>query len=285
MSLSFCVSRHLPTQSCSSMRNTCCSVNRACSRILNVLSDKIPRNLFVDFSHELIDRDYVFQNCLEGELWDDIKNGLSDEENEELWAQLGWIVKEIHSIPHRHFGPPAPMHPFDLWSDAVISWITDMLNDMQRFQLPCKDAVNFLQIVKAGRRHLDAITQPRLVHGDLWQRNILVGRNNGNIEITAVLDAERAFWGDPAAEWIFSFLDIPARFWQAYGELDSDRSAIFRRRVYEGRGAIQLCLEAWRFHFDDSPFRRILQRVTEEFASCATWVSKPIASLYDSQSA
>ena len=232
-------------------------------QMMNTASDKTPRNLFVDFSRLHIDRDYVFQNYLPGELWDDIKSDLSDEENERLWFQLGAIVRKIHSIPGAYFGPPAPMQQFDCWSDAMIAWISWMLADMQDFHLPCKDAADFLQIVKNGRRHLDKVTRPKLVHGDLWQKNILIGRDNCAVEITAVLDAERAFWGDPEAEWIFSFLDIPDAFWQSYGHLRVDKSALFRRLIYEGRGAIQLCLEAWRFRFDDSSFRQTLHRVID----------------------
>ena len=243
-------------------------------QVLNTVSGKIPRNLFVDFSRGHIARDYVFQNYLPGTLWDDIKTGLSDEENEQLWCQLGGIVNKIHSIPGANFGPPDPVQQFGSWSDAMIALISNMLTDMQEFHLPCKDAAEFLQIVKSGRWHLDKVTQPRLVHGDLWQKNILIGRYNGFVEITAVLDAERAFWGDSEAEWIFSFLDIPEAFWQSYGKLQIDRSALFRRLVYTGRGAMQLCLEACRFRFDDLSFRRTLQRTIEKLSTFDAWMAK-----------
>lgn len=64
---------------------------------------------------------------------------------------------------------------------------------------------------------------------------------------------ERAFWGDPAAEWIFAFLDIPVEFWRAYGRdlstpmLDGD--AAFRRCCDQARGALQLILDAHRHGF------------------------------------
>lgn len=231
--------------------------------ILNRLCARTPQNLFVDFSRSLIDRDYVFQNCLAGKLWDNVKGGLSADENADLWRQLGSIVKRIHAASHRNFGPPAPMPQFDCWSDAVVAWIQGMIEDMQCFGLPCHDALLFVSLVRAGRRHLDEIAVPRLVHGDLWPKNILIDRCADTVKITAVLDAERAFWGDPEAEWIFSFLDVPPPFWQVYGPLRKDPSALFRRLVYQGRGAIQLCLEAWRFHFDDRCFRDTLRLVNE----------------------
>jgi len=228
-------------------------LHRACPRV--------PRNLFVDFSRRTIERDYVFQNYLPGDLWDDVKNDLTDAENERLWRQLGIIVKRIHAVPGNRFGPPHPRQQRASWSEAMFAWLTHMLTDMQKSGLPCTDVAKLLQLAKDGRHHLDQVRQPSLVHGDLWQRNILIGRDNGVVEITAVLDAERAFWGDPEAEWIFTFLDIPDGFWHSRGGLRTDPSAIYRRLIYEGRGAAQLCLEGWRFGFDDAHYRDILQQV------------------------
>ncbi len=233
------------------------------SNILDTIataSSTIPKNIFTDFSRELIDRDYVIQHCFEGELWSDINTELSNEDNEQLWAQLGPVVKRIHAIPGVAFGPPDPERGFQSWSEAVVSWISGMIEDMQHFQLPSEDAEAFLSVVIEGSELLDEIEQPRLIHGDLWPKNILVNRCNSKLEITALLDAERAFWGDPSAEWIFTFLDIPDSFWRGYGTLKTSEGAKFRRRVYEGRGAIQLCLEAWRFHFDDAFARDILRK-------------------------
>jgi len=235
--------------------------------ILHALSDKIPRNLFEDFTREHCDRDYVIQNCLPGILWDDIKTGLSAVENESLWSQLAPIVRSVHGIPGKHFGFPRPVENFDSWAEAVVHWITGMVGDMQRLQLPCADARVFLSLVESGRRVLDEVIQPGLVHGDLWPKNVLVMRVADELQVTGVLDAERAFWGDTEAEWIFSFLDLPPGFWRHYGRLGVDRSSVFRRLIYTGRGSIQLCLEAWRFRFDDSPFRRNLQRVIRELGA------------------
>ena len=227
---------------------------------LCAVSGKIPRNLFADFSRALIDRDYVFQPCLPGVLWEDVKDQLSEVENDALWRQFGTIVKAIHTTPGRRFGQPAPGQGCDRWSDAIISWVAGMVADLARYQCPRDDARYFLQLVEAHRDCLDEVVRPTLVHGDLWLKNILIERLDGTANISAVLDAERAFWGEPSAEWIFSFLDIPRSFWGQYGCLPTGRAAKIRNSIYEGRGAIQLCLEAWRFHFDDGFARRNLRR-------------------------
>lgn len=228
-------------------------------QVLQSASGRIPRNLFEDFTGELCDRDYVFQSCLPGRLWDDVRADLCDAENEQLWVQLAPIVRSIHGICGERFGFPLPMPQFDSWGDACVQLVAGMLEDMRRFELPCEDAAIFLQFLEAGRADLDRVARPCLVHGDLWPKNILIDRLCGEPHITGVLDAERAFWGDPEAEWIFSFMDLPAGFWQRYGSLERGAAAAFRRLAYTGAGAIKLCLEASRFLFDDAPFRRILQ--------------------------
>ena len=227
---------------------------------LSAVSDKIPKNLFADFSRELIDRDYVIQPCMPGVLWEDVKDQLGETENAALWRQFGSIVKDIHAVSGERFGQPAPGQGYDRWGDAVLDWLTGMVEDLARHQCPCDDARYFLQLAEGHRRCLDEVVRPTLVHGDLWLKNILIEREEGTAKISAVLDAERAFWGEPAAEWIFSFFDIPDSFWRHYGRLPTGKSVDIRNSIYEGRGAIQLCLEAWRFHFDDGFARRILQQ-------------------------
>ena len=41
-----------------------------------------------------------------------------------------------------------------------------------------------------------------LVHFDLWDGNILVESDPAGHRIGALIDAERAFWGDPLAEFV-----------------------------------------------------------------------------------
>jgi len=43
---------------------------------------------------------------------------------------------------------------------------------------------------------------PNLLHGDLWTFNLLVAHSNDRPAITGVLDTDRAWWGDPMADWI-----------------------------------------------------------------------------------
>jgi len=84
---------------------------------------------------------------------------------------------------------------------------------------------------------LDEIKTPRLIHGDLWLRNILIGHRNGSYGITAILDWDRCLWGDPYFEWILHGLDLRPTFWKQYGKLDADpRSHEKRKLLYKALG-------------------------------------------------
>ncbi|MGW2815569.1 phosphotransferase family protein [Streptomyces sp. NPDC001415] len=56
---------------------------------------------------------------------------------------------------------------------------------------------------------LDEVTEPRLVHFDLWPGNIFAhpGDDTRPVRITGLIDHERAFWGDPAAELVSPAFD------------------------------------------------------------------------------
>ena len=78
----------------------------------------MPRTLMVDFTHQVIPRDYVFQTFIEGERWDDIADSFTVEEQAQLWEQFGHITKSIHSTVGTKFGGPYPMTEFRTWSQT-----------------------------------------------------------------------------------------------------------------------------------------------------------------------
>lgn len=213
-----------------------------------------PRLIAIDFSGAVLPRACVLQNRLEGELWSNVVARLDAADTASLWRQLGFYVRRIHGITARAYGFPAPAASSERYSDFLRSWVDGMLQDLDEMDLVVDGIENFRQLLRRGADRIDAAGTPCLVHGDLWPRNILVAQRAGAWVITGILDAERAFWGDPAAEWIFSFLDIPDDFWRTYGRDYSlgmlGGAALFRRRCYEARGALQLILEGRRHGFD-----------------------------------
>lgn len=53
----------------------------------------LPTILMSDCSHQILDRDYLFQRWISGTLWWDVEAELAAEERDELWRQFGHPVQ------------------------------------------------------------------------------------------------------------------------------------------------------------------------------------------------
>jgi aminoglycoside phosphotransferase (APT) family kinase protein len=200
----------------------------------------MPKTLLVDFTQQLIDRDYMFQTFIEGERWDDVWDELTPEENNLLWTQFGNITRQIHDVRGEAFGLPRLGFQFDSWSQTVIDRLERTLRAARDLQLDVTNFARILEMVQAHPQGLDEIPVPRLLHGDLWLFNILIRRGAGEPSIVGVLDADRAWWGDPMADWTMFILahaeheEGHSHFWQAYVRPHDTPDARFRKTVYDG---------------------------------------------------
>lgn len=240
---------------------------------LQALGAVVPALLAQDFSQNHLPRDVAVFAHAEGTRWDLLAPQLNAADQASLWLQYGALVAQLHALPGTAFG--FPLAPQESYSEHICELLHSLQQDLQQRGLMDADTTSFVRCVTEQAERFDAVRRPCLVHGDLWQRNVLVARRSSGPVITALLDAERAFWGEAGSEWIFGFLDMPGAFWQGYGKDLSTQSlrgeALWRRRVYQGRGALQLILDAQRFGFDGSLARRQLKRCIEQVKSPASY--------------
>jgi len=209
----------------------------------------MPKTLMVDFTHQILDRDYLFQTFMEGENWAEIQGQLNKQEKAMLWGQLGYITKQIHSVQGKSFGSPCTGPQFSRWSDAVIYGLEQRIKDIEMYSL---DATSIRTIVELARNYtklLDEITQPSLLHGDLWTVNILVKRDENGPRIVAVLDSDRGSWGDPMADWTMFLLGWhrptgTEAFWEQYGQVVDGVGPEFRKLVYQAGSIVSAFVEA-----------------------------------------
>ena len=242
-------------------------------------ASRMPRILLADFTHQSIDCDYIFQTYLPGERWDGVADRFTPEEELRLWEQFGNITKAIHSTVGTSFGGPYPAPEFSTWSQRVIHHLESAAQAMLDEQLDVTDIRSVLATVQKRITLLDAITEPRLLHGDLWLFNILVSQESDGPTISGILDADRAWWGDPLADWTMFVLAMAspenhpghARFWQAYGQPDQTPETAFRRAVYEAMHIGTAMSWASRHGDDDTVQRgkRDLQVVIKKLHSAA----------------
>ena len=207
------------------------------------ITARMPKTLFIDFTHQILDRDYMFQTFIEGERWDDAWEKLTAGENNILWSQFGHIMRQIHDVRGERFGLPRPGFQFERWSQTVIGRLERTLQAARGLQLDVTDLARILEIISVHPKPLDEIQFPRLLHGDLWLFNILIKREDEEPSIVGVLDADRSWWGDPMADWTMFILahaeeeEGHAHFWQAYGMPERMKGASFRKTVYDGMHA------------------------------------------------
>lgn len=204
----------------------------------------MPQVIMTDFTHQVVERDYVFLTFIEGERWSDIEDELTPDENAELWRQCGEVVKRIHKTTGERFGYPYPGRQFARWSKVILERFSRISESMLNHQIEVATFTTISDIARANASLFDEIHTPHLLHGDLWTFNLLVARSSNGPTITGVLDVDRAWWGDPMADWIMFPLavrrDDPAwqqrlsAFYNGYGRTPgSDKAAQFRQEVYK----------------------------------------------------
>ena len=201
-----------------------------------------PKTILADFTHQILGRDYVLQTFLEGERWSDIEDELTEVENIDLWRQCGEIVKQIHGTTGEWFGYPYPGRKFANWHDVILDRFSRIAQSLKEYAADLSTFATIANLVNSTPSIFNEVSTPRLLHGDLWTFNLLVTRESGKPLITGVLDTERAWWGDPLADWIMFCLSIRngegewqdriAAFHKGYGVLEKGPALRFRQEVY-----------------------------------------------------
>lgn len=217
----------------------------------------VPSILMADFTHQVIERNYLFQTYMEGEQWAQVMGSFTTEEKKELWRQLGAILKKLHSVQGKAFGNSLLGPAFSLWSQAVMDCLGTIIRDLEQVQLDAADLRGVFEHVQAHQELLNEIKQPRLLHGDLWTVNILVKRSEEGPRIVAILDSDRTSWGDPMADWTMFLLDRNTgtevdAFWGTYGQPERSPGAQFRALVYQARYLGAIRLEQYRLHHHEA---------------------------------
>ncbi|HEY0166299.1 MAG TPA: aminoglycoside phosphotransferase family protein [Jatrophihabitans sp.] len=210
----------------------------------------LPRTLAVDFTHQLLGRDYLFQTLLGGVPAPDGLGGYPRPAWAGFYGQLGSIARAVHDVRGERFGPVAGP-AYDTWSQALIGYFTDAAADLEDAGLDAEDVRRLAGA--AARRHavLDEISEPRLLHGDLWTVNVLLDPAAAEPTITGVVDCDRGWWGDPLADWtIYRAIQREgaerAAFFNGYGPLPATAGDELRARFYLARHLVGVRLERFR---------------------------------------
>jgi len=228
--------------------------------VYNLLKNKnipVPTILASDTSKEKYPFDYFFMSFMEGKTWRTSRKAVK-ENRDKLMHELGRYNAVVHSIQGEYFGyiKEAPRFRHKTWDKAFIGMIEDILNDGKH--LGCKLPYDqILMTVKEYRDVLAEVLEPTLVIYDMWAGNIFISENNVNTSITGFIDFERAFWGDPLADFtsatmIFDDVEQEREFIKGYEEqqqrpLSIGKSERIRMNLYKLYLALIIHIETYRY--------------------------------------
>jgi fructosamine-3-kinase len=197
----------------------------------------VPRTLY----HGRVDEieALVLSTC-PGRPWPEMTDQLDDDQRRAIRRQVGRELAALHSITGPGYGYPASPLAAS-WRAAFTNMMAAVLDDAARFGvlLP-RSQTQVAAIVERVSPVLDGVATPALVHFDLWDGNILVDIREDGPRLGGLIDAERAFWGDPIAELVSLRLlgdiepdeSLLAGYREAGGQVVLDRSARTRLTLY-----------------------------------------------------
>ncbi len=149
---------------------------------------------------------FVVMTACPGQPWHEVTGTMADGEEQRLRRDLGRAVGRLHTVPAPGgFGYPSaalgPLAP--TWRRAFTTMTDAVLDDTLAYAVRLPRTVPGIRgLLAAASYVLDDVTRPALVHFDLWQGNVLVSGEPGARRIGGIIDGERMFWGDPAADFV-----------------------------------------------------------------------------------
>jgi aminoglycoside phosphotransferase (APT) family kinase protein len=144
--------------------------------------------------------DFLAISLLEGTPWDKATD-LPEDTQRALRRELGAITARLHTLTSEEFGYPAAESGLSApdWKTAFTAMVDALLDDAERWRSDLQATpAEIRALVAAGGDALAEVTRPALIHFDLWPGNIFID----GTRVVGLIDHERAFWGDPAAELV-----------------------------------------------------------------------------------
>jgi fructosamine-3-kinase len=195
-----------------------------------------PRLLTFDTSRTIIARDYMFTEKFSGKPLNKIKENISSKAIQSIEKEIGFYAARMHAQKGDAFGyfGDGPGCCSQSWREAFLAFIDALLRDGAALdvQLPL-DFSQLHDLFHQFAATLEAITQPSLVHWDMWAGNIFVIPENGTYRVEGIIDWERALWGDPEIETAMCCKFYGRTFYEGYGrDLLAGDDAKIRQCMY-----------------------------------------------------
>ncbi|GAA3804817.1 aminoglycoside phosphotransferase family protein [Sphaerisporangium flaviroseum] len=232
----------------------------------------LPRLLYSGFDDPELGGDYLIMSALDGVPWNQAES-LGEDDQRALRHELGRLLAELHTIAGQGvYGYPYAGLTGPTWRDAFIVMMGALMDDAVRYAtpLPCS-LVEIAGAIHSNAHVLDEVTVPMLVHFDIWPGNVFLSTPPEEPpRIQALIDHERAFWGDPLADFvtptIFEELrdddPILVGYREAGGKLDLTPEARTRDAMYRVYLYLILLVENGPRQYPEEDYGRIRDLAT-----------------------
>ncbi len=180
--------------------------------VQNHLRIPVPDILRYDFSKEIIPYNYYIMNKLEGmplSLYKDV----CDSKRRIIYTKLAQYLAYLHNIKGDHYGYVAMKEDFKNMSyfNSFIIMFKNIIKDAESVHvfLPISHD-KIINTLNEYEWAFENVQEPVLVHYDLWDGNIFVSQMDKEPVIEGIIDFERGFYADPAADMsqIAGYIDI-----------------------------------------------------------------------------
>ena len=176
--------------------SVCQTIGIPCSKVLAC-----------DTSKRIIDRDFMIVEYIPSIVM--AKAELTEERRNMLYQQMGIYLAKFHQVTGDSFGFLSRIcngKKFDKWGDALIFEAEDITERLEKLGgLNAGETQILRHQFYKSRELLDEIRTPHLLHTDLWEGNVLL--NTDTLEIAAIIDSDRAMYGDKDFEFASAWMD------------------------------------------------------------------------------
>lgn len=219
----------------------------------------VPEVLAHDFSKTHIKSNYFFMTALEGVPLSAVSKKMEAENLGRVKAELARCLEQIHHVRGGYYGyfSDDPACQYSTWKKAFSRMFWQILADARehKVKIPYQ---RIEEVLKENLSYLEDCDGPALVEYDCHEGNIFVKEGENGYEIEGIVDFERAFWGDPMADFpaAFVFADdirkekefleayLKASGRAAYTKADAKRFLLYRMYI-----CVIMASETFRYGF------------------------------------
>ncbi|MDE6608374.1 MAG: aminoglycoside phosphotransferase family protein [Lachnospiraceae bacterium] len=215
---------------------------------------KVAQVQYFDPSKTLCSGEYFFMEALEGESFFTIKERMPAEEQKRIHYEIGQAEKAVTSIKGEKFGLLGDIeHCFESLFDFVYYLMDNVLSDAENRQVVIGvEKEEILECLTKYRTVFDQVTEPVLVHWDMWEGNIFI--KDGHI--SGIIDWERALWGEAFMDDRFRRHTRTQEFLRGYGKEELNEEEMCRIYWYDIFLYLTMMIEGtYRQYEDDSQYQ------------------------------